>query len=240
MLFIKLSLKKKKKQNQAASNRRRVPTSSLLTCSCTESDLLPPPLPAGARPPCLVRSCAASVLVLLVTFDLWVSLVSVFLCLLLGLVVFCFCRLAGQGLGCRAGSAPVVGEGLCPPARPPQASRRSHPCCPWLRMCVSGLGWSSPRAGETGSYPGAPLAASVPPPLALGGGFADQGVNVGAHGATATLPAPRRLPSGVQSACLAPAADPSFVPLGFSWASAGAAQGPLFPRTVCVLRGGAS
>lgn len=81
------------------------------------------------------------VLVLLVTFDLWVSLVSVFLCLFLDLVVFCFCWLAGHRPGCQVGPAPAeFGGVLCPPAQPhrlPQVSRRSdlglcrfHPCCP--------------------------------------------------------------------------------------------------------------
>lgn len=195
MLFIKLSLKKKKK-SQAASDRRRAPTSSLLTCSCTESDLSPP-LPAGARRPCLVRSCAASVLVLLVTFDLWVSLVSVFLCLFLDLVVFCFCWLAGRGLGCRAGPAPAVWEGLCPPARPPppprppQASRESHPCCPCSRMCVSGLGWSSRGAGETELSRGPPRCFPAPT-LALGGVLQTK-----ASVSVPTGPRPRCLPPAV-------------------------------------------
>lgn len=94
------------------------------------------------------------VLVLLVTFDLWVSLlVSVFPCLFLDLVVFCFCWLAGLRLGARRDLLSRAGwGGPCPPARPllpqhlPQASRSDSglaaptPPDPWLHACVSGLG----------------------------------------------------------------------------------------------------
>lgn len=99
------------------------------------------------------------VLVLLVTFDLWVSLlVSVFPCLFLDSVVFCFRWLAWLRLGARryllqqslAGGG--GGGGPCPPARPllpqhlPQASGSDSglaaptPPDPWLRTRVSGLG----------------------------------------------------------------------------------------------------
>lgn len=136
MLFIKLSLKKrkeKKKKNRAASDHRRVPDvrpSVLFAdfCDCTESDLSAPRA-LRFRPPCLVRSRAASVLVLLVTFDLWVSRVSVFLCLFLDLVVFCS-GLLGRGLGGQGaglGPAPAVWGCLCPAARPLQP-----PPCPRL------------------------------------------------------------------------------------------------------------
>lgn len=61
-------------------------------------------------------------LVLLVTFDLWVSLVSVFLCLFSDLVVFCS-GLLGRGRGAGVpGGDPLqqLGGGLCPPAQPPR------------------------------------------------------------------------------------------------------------------------
>lgn len=112
------------------------------------------------------------VLVLLVTFDLWVSLlVSVFPCLFLDLVVFCFRWLAGLRLGARRYLLlqRLGGRGPCPPARAllpqclPQASGSDSglaaptPPDPWLRTRVSGLGRSSGRVGDTVAILGLPL-----------------------------------------------------------------------------------
>lgn len=111
---------------------------------------------------------------------------------------------------------------------------------PWLRMCVSGLGWSSSSVGETGGHPGRPPAPGPPHYfLILGlwpwvGARRDQGVTVGAHQARAKLPLAVFLLASSHRVW-APATDLRFVSVGFRWASAGEAQGthcPLIPELI--------
>lgn len=167
---------------------------------------------------------------------------------------FCFCWLAGPGPVCLATPAPAQ-LGVC--ARQPGlfclgAHRRAPggqmwdsaaptPANSWLRMCILVLGSSSGRVGETlGAVLGAPHAASMPTVSGPGWGLCrDQGVTVGAHRAMAKpFPAVFLLASNRYTGSLA--AEPSFVPGGFMWASAGEPRGPTYPRTVSMLWGGAS
>lgn len=112
-----------------------------------------------------MRSCAASVLVLLVTFDLWVSLVSVFLCLFLGLVVFCS-GLLGRGWGAvwdplqQFGRVCAHQPGL--PACPRPLGGPTSPAALGF-ACVCQV-WADPAAGPVrlGVIPGPPRCFQAP------------------------------------------------------------------------------
>lgn len=144
------------------------------------------------------------VLVLLVTFDLWVSLLVsvnpvfvfwIWLC-------FCFCWLAGPGLGCWAAPAPAALGGL--PASPapsasvpdpgPQRIRSGAlPLSPLHSLGFACLckAWDDPGAGQVkrGAIPEhPPPLLPCPRPLAMAGRFA---------GTTESLGAPRCLPFGL-------------------------------------------
>lgn len=187
------------------------------------------------------------VLVLLVTFDLWVSLlVSVFPCLFLDLVVFCFRWLAGLRLGARRYLLlrRLGGRGPCPPARPllPQCLAQASgsdsglaaptPPDPWLRTRVSGLGRSV--AGWVPPWPS--RGSRCVHACASGPGWGlcrDRGVTVGARGTTAKPPPVVFLlnVSGQHSRALAAAQlCPFRLPLSLSMGS----PGPLILHRLCA------
>lgn len=169
------------------------------------------------------------VLVLLVTFDLWVSfLVSVNPVFVFWIwLCSCFCWLAGPGpgQGCWAARAPAgLGE---PPISPAPSASVPDPEPPATRhgaLLSPHTAWASHvcvRLGLTqwqGSHKGP--SQSAHPPTASTPTAADHGWRVCGGPQRHEVPPCVFLLASSQHAW-ALAADPSFVPVGFPWASSG-------------------